>query len=848
MTQAMLEHLEEEESKLVKESLEESDAATLSAQLKMPPDFEMCKTHAQACKMRNNSAPTKYKECPCCGKPVDSPFYPLCVNPLDFAEHGLGVSLYYPMLNEFLHMLIFVMILEGLYFGAYYFFFAIYLLNPIDAFEGLSGLAQTSIFRLGVNHVEGGYIMGAICVSLGFYVIWVTRAKLFRETSTVLRMNNRTPSHYTVMLTNVPTGKDLNEAQFLDELLVSHYNLKGLARATFAYDIDKYVKTQKELKKVQTKLGKIETYREKKSKALGKEPNERNLEEFDRELNKSFSCCSKLEPYSSLKAEKQQLTEYLENYTKSTSDYLKRAPVAFATLHFSNECFSLVKDNENYGGWISRLLGLSRLKYQGQCIYVERAPEPEDIFWENLHISGLSKFFRKLVILLLSICVFAGSFIGNFYVGRLKSTLSTHKEETSGFFSFLLSIAPMVLTLSINKIMKYLVPVLVNYERASTKTEHDRSIAFKLAVGIFLNSAVLPFLAPLIGSSELSIENLIVDLKLIDTIFLNWIALLFAPPLTELIHLRYLWHLFKKWRISLKGENSRLTQLEANEAFEPPQINFARKYGEQLAIILFTGFYCLLFPLGFILTILGISFRYWVDKVLMLRRYKKPVPLNHHIAVWTTNGAIGFVVAVIASQIVFCLVPLGDVDALYPRIDEATYWFRAFLPMGWFIMFMIAVKVLVKVFITDVKSSILFKMIFHDTTEETKFVEKFGQIPYSVIDFEKDYKYFNVITHQEARLEYVKAHVEEEQEKSKVLESVSPKAAASSGYTPSHYAPPSPTHSVNFPRPYSPPLRPSGVYHPPSYVIPVQRPQAPGYYAYSPRNRPVQGYYYYPPY
>lgn len=87
--------------------------------------------------------------------------------------------------------------------------------------------------------------------------------------------------------------------------------------------------------------------------------------------------------------------------------------------------------------------------------------------------------------------------------------------------------------------------------------------------------------------------------------------------------------------------------------FEPPQTDFARKYGEQLAIMCFTGFYCLFYPAGILLTVIGLVFRYWVDKCLLLYRYKKPQPLGEDIAIWSIEHMNYFLLALLVILIIY---------------------------------------------------------------------------------------------------------------------------------------------------------------------------------------------------
>ncbi len=102
---------------------------------------------------------------------------------------------------------------------------------------------------------------------------------------------------------------------------------------------------------------------------------------------------------------------------------------------------------------------------------------------------------------------------------------------------------------------------------------------------------------------------------LLQTIIMNWLSINFLQPIFEIFSPFYLLYLIRKWRTFAKGKASKLTQQEANNRAQPPQINMPKKYAEMINVMLFTAFYIPFFPLGLFFTIIGIPFNYLVDKV-----------------------------------------------------------------------------------------------------------------------------------------------------------------------------------------------------------------------------------------
>lgn len=50
------------------------------------------------------------------------------------------------------------------------------------------------------------------------------------------------------------------------------------------------------------------------------------------------------------------------------------------------------------------------MKYKGKTLYVSRAPEPNDIFWQNLGFSHIYRFHKKVYTLIITMVVLAFCF------------------------------------------------------------------------------------------------------------------------------------------------------------------------------------------------------------------------------------------------------------------------------------------------------------------------------------------------------------------------------------------------------------------------------------------------------
>lgn len=66
--------------------------------------------------------------------------------------------------------------------------------------------------------------------------------------------------------------------------------------------------------------------------------------------------------------------------------------------------------------------------------------------------------------------------------------------------------------------------------------------------------------------------------------------------------------------------------------FEGPTLDIAQIYANVLKTMLFTAFYATLVPMGAVFSLISVIFLYWVMKYLLLRRFKRPLPINQNLA------------------------------------------------------------------------------------------------------------------------------------------------------------------------------------------------------------------------
>ena len=94
----------------------------------------------------------------------------------------------------------------------------------------------------------------------------------------------------------------------------------------------------------------------------------------------------------------------------------------------------------------------------------------------------------------------------------------------------------------------------------------------------------------------------------------------FLPPTLRLLDLGYISKVFKqKWLIKelkdKKKEDINISQREANEIFEGPVFRLDCYFADLGKISLLTFFFTPIFPCAVFISITGLLYSYWIDKV-----------------------------------------------------------------------------------------------------------------------------------------------------------------------------------------------------------------------------------------
>jgi hypothetical protein len=168
--------------------------------------------------------------------------------------------------------------------------------------------------------------------------------------------------------------------------------------------------------------------------------------------------------------------------------------ITFDTKDMANRILKFGKDNKKTclqticcGKNIKKYTSSERSTY----VFVERAPAPNDIIWENLSVRAIEIFWRYIVILLVTFVIIGASFgaILGLKVAQDKIRGTDINENSWGVRIF--SIFVSIVILVINEVLAWAIQWVNKHEKHMTHTIMNNSLIFKIVLSQFCNTCLI---------------------------------------------------------------------------------------------------------------------------------------------------------------------------------------------------------------------------------------------------------------------------------------------------------------------------------------------------------------------
>ena len=295
--------------------------------------------------------------------------------------------------------------------------------------------------------------------------------------------------------------------------------------------------------------------------------------------------------------------------------YSNTAPPTHAFVTFDDELSQHKVMRGMQGDWCDRRSIRSDLGTHSSIVdHLEAskhtdAAEPADIIWENFDVHVCERWLRLLLSYLLAFCLLVG-----LYYALLNLTFYAQDQSLGPVSSFLLAAFVSLINL--------LLPILLKTTSYSEihlrESAVQASIMIKLLILRFMNSAVLTFLVTR-KSDFLSPDFVakIQQIMILDVIL---------PPLLRLMDV---YNLFMRYVVGRCAKSQALM----NAHFNGTYWNLAERYTDSMKKVFFCFFYVWVCPSGLAITGVGLLIDYYVDKYLLLRRWRKPPPIGPHLSI-----------------------------------------------------------------------------------------------------------------------------------------------------------------------------------------------------------------------
>ncbi len=189
-------------------------------------------------------------------------------------------------------------------------------------------------------------------------------------------------------------------------------------------------------------------------------------------------------------------------------------------------------------------------KHKNVHINISRAPEPTDVYWENMGVSFWNRLGKTALTLLASLgaisVVFGISWAIKSYKSNIEEEYRTDQRLAKTDFNDLIEVRGLSFLTSLvvvvfNRILVFIIRALSAKERHKTYTKFNVSVGFKLTVATFANTVIIPLVVNHDQNSEwFANGGLVID------VFYNFISVSFITPFLYILDIVYLTRLIKQ--------------------------------------------------------------------------------------------------------------------------------------------------------------------------------------------------------------------------------------------------------------------------------------------------------------
>jgi len=621
--------------------LDDSKEALVWDPLNSRADIAKAEKHAKARRVGRlkETESQNMDYCEDCGLPANNELIDLCSGRIDLADLGAGFPLYYEYMVFCMVLLVLLFALVGIqgmvanHQGELCKAFqALYEFDDEDYCKGGFLIDYGLSNRSSKDSWKVSNILSLVFVSIGILAGFYYR-RIQGLTADEANRGATTPSDYAVMVKGLPETEKADKIKAFFEQFGKKTGRCNVKKVIMSYYIADYVKLMKERTSLYHKKIKGDTSAE--TEAAIKDV-EKKMDDFEAHISE---------------AESKKFTGI--------------AFVVFNTQTETNEViqkFKMTHLEKAFSSIINKFCANTRRSYNGQVIKVDRAPEPFDVFWENLGLDWWEVAKKRILTNIVSVLLLAVTFGLILGISALQNKIKGNTTSQAGI-TILSAVCSFIVNV-INSALGIFIRKLSAYEKHQTYTYYFMSVANKLSYAQFVNTAIITLLVQIViteNDVKLWTRN-----SLVSGVFFLYLLNAFVPSLSYYFNPFYILRIFKRSsvRSSAADPNSKVTQNDANSVFEGPPVDMAQRYANVQKTMLFTAFYASVVPVGILFSIAGLIITYWTDKYLLLRRHCRPNALGKELAEDMADFLELFFVSLTAGNLIFEKIHFDETSGL----------------------------------------------------------------------------------------------------------------------------------------------------------------------------------------
>lgn len=641
----------------------------------VPPDWMMAEEHHQAMRIAKPI-------CPPAGQPIDvdemsgRPIFnnalPLCCDYDELNFLGPSFSLYFQF-----YLFTFRILIAFLFIFGFYALYSNHLGHFCNAELKVENALSTdvcvnyTVLKLSLANKlqnKGESLVLYKLLTLIAYVVVIFLFQYFRyqQRKQAQECDDRdwTPADFTVEVRNLPppAHQDANVKADITEWF-RIYSRPGkytdVARVNLAYDIT-------------TKLGieaRIEELQIRKRKELAKNQDSISQKTSIEEIDSQIDHLQKL------------VNDYEKDFTRGVGAHYMQ--IAFVTFNKQDEYWEVLENFQKQHPLSKIIFGSrenARPIWDGHEIKVRPADEPSDVFWQNLAIPTSTKIRNRVIGHLISAAILVLSFYSISQVNIKKKEYLTGKQDQTMLTTqekWIISLIGGVATcivIGINSVLRSALKRICSFEKYDSWTDYYMAFAARLSWAQFFNTGGITLVLAILTHNYWGIGGLILSIHQV------FVFSAFLTPATRFINISYHARLYQRRRAMEQGENSLMTQKEANQLFEDFACDFAEKYSCLIKSMFVAALYAPILPMALVWTIIGNFLMYYVDKYNILRRSSIGKSLGATLALEMTEVLEWFLIIFGVSNFFFNTLFFGEVS-LFEISGLLLAISNAFLPM-----------------------------------------------------------------------------------------------------------------------------------------------------------------------